>query len=359
MAYRKPTFRSLKKQKASPAAVSAAVLSLPSTPNTLAQTLKAQRARALAARQEYNLALNADEKLEKRRVMLAEGQKLAQLVQNARTKKSRADHKVRGVITVTPEQAKAEIGSLNAKLVALRATIDMLKKKHVKRQLAVALAQEAVLLHRIKLLQKGYDTVHAHPLGPSPLAHSRPQLALPSVYDVPSPGTTAFIIRMLASRVPKKSEDSIVFVQRLRPYVQRALVRYLKLLELGRDTTTAIKESVDATLTYDVEALEEEAAAGGTVADEVAEAMDAAIFPVEENLQSAAEDFSDLSQAVPTEEEVDELIVEAEGLETDMESLPPEDVDKLLAAEVPGSKPWYMNPIVWAAAAATALLLRR
>lgn len=343
---------------------------LPKTQRSLAEDIYQQRRLVTQLRDQLPQSRSADQ-LSLRRRIAQESRKLAELIASGRLKQSRAKKGLpAGTRKISPEDLKKAKAAVELQLSETKKGLKTSSKLSHRGPLEIrgqALAagralttRKALLDRRLVLLKQGLDIVPARRLAPADVGKQRATLSVPALYTVPTPGHAALTIRLLATQVPRKANETPdEFLTRLRTYTQRSLVRLVnKRARAGLSAASAIQLSVAETLRDDTEAIEAEARAGGVVADPIAETMDIAIIPVEEQLQAAVEDLAPLApSAPPSMEETDLLLVEAESTEAELKQAPEEPMDKIRAGVLDDVTPWYQNPAVWVGGLVVAGLL--
>lgn len=312
---------------------------LPKSKRQLAHRLARQRAKVLKLRNELQQAKNPIQKAKAKRDLLHETALLRRMTEGA--KKSWQP----GGPTedLSPAQVKARTLVVRKQLSHVDNAISKLnrlarkaKKGARLRQIGIQHqmlgARKRLLTHRLDLLSAGKDLERAPRVHPSQVGIQRVKLDLPSVYEVPQPGETIVLLRMIAGSLRRNAgESDKMFRSRLRAYTRRALVRFLAKRK-HMNANDALVSAAQETIQVDSPAIEAEADAGGFVSDPVAEAVDALIEPVSEELNAAVVDIQpEVSESPVSEEDVEPLLSEAEAVESDLASSPPEVQDALEA----------------------------
>jgi len=242
---------------------------------------------------------------------------------------------------LSPEQARARSVALNHELAATSRAILLLEarmkkaKAELRHQLVLRrnmlATRKGLLQHRLGLLRGGVDLEQPVWLHPAKVAVQRHRLALPSLYNVPSPSETTEILRSVGSRVGRRQgESDRAFRDRLKAYAKRALVRYIMARSSG---TPQIASVVDETIATDAPAIEAEADAGGVVPDPVADAMTSVVdAPESVEALTAMVAPSDAAVAAVTPEMVDQVVMVAEAAELQGGSEPPITVESEIEA---------------------------
>jgi len=283
-----------------------------------------------------------------------EVKELASLVAVARAKKGRALRGgISGVEKVGPDQVKIRLRASRAQLAAVNAELKTLHKraknkkgpklvrKHRQARIQVLSAKRVHLKRRIGLLKRGLDFERAVRLHPSRVAIQRRKLVLPRAWSVPNHSDVAVLIRLLGTQVPRLSrESSRAYVQRLRAYTQRSLLRLINLRASNVTGPSSITQAVEATIVEDGPALNSESEAGGVAIDPMAEGMDDLIQPVSDQLEAVEEDYhAEFPAGDPTPEELDQILAFAEEAEAEARTAPKDASDEmeedLLAADEP------------------------
>jgi hypothetical protein len=281
---------------------------------------------------------------------------LAAAVGTANKKRNRARRGgMAGVVKIRAEDARSRISSTRVELAKADALLKALKKakKAKKGGTVVQLRNKSRaqlvsikrlhLRRRIGLLKRRLDFARPVRIHPSRVPIQRVKLTLPPVWSVPSHADITVLIRLLGSQVKRLPDESDPqFVQRLRAYSQRALIRFINLRSSRVTGPTAIRKAAEATLAVDAPALDAESEAGGVAADDTAEAVDNLIQPVSDQLEAAAEDMqTEIPSGEITPEELEELLLAASEAEADAAVAPVEPADEvgedLLAADMPFS----------------------
>ncbi len=195
-------------------------------------------------------------------------------------------------------------------------------------------------------------------------------MALPRMFKAPDRAEAATAVRLIASNRPRKVDESDdQYRATLKAYLKRALLR--KIHKQHLDQGTAIAEGVNEALTEDGAAIEQAAKLGGVPADELGNAVDAAVQDSAEEIEQAVIDFQPSASAVikrglarrqarlAAEEALQESAQESAALAAEGE----EPLDALIAPDtsVIAQKPFYMKKefLIAAAVAAAALLVLR
>jgi hypothetical protein len=284
----------------------------------------------------------------------AEIKQLAAAVHVANKKRDRARRGgMTGVEKVTAAQAKSRFSGTKLELAKTDKLLKALtSKKALKRggpavqqrnkaRVQLLIIKKLHLQRRHGLLKRGLDFERPVRLHPSRVPIQRVKLTLPAAWSVPSHADITVLIRLLGSQVKRLPHESDRrFVQRLRAYSQRALIRFVNLRATHITGPTAIRQAAEATIAEDGPALNAESEAGGVVADPTAEAVDNLIQPVSDQLDAAAEDMqSEIPAGEPTHEELEKILGAASEAEADAAGAPIEPADEmeedLIAADEP------------------------
>ncbi len=279
---------------------------------------------------------------------------LAALVGVSHAKKKRALRGgISGVEKVGSTQVKTRLRASRAQLATVNEELKTLHKraknkkgpklmkKHRQANIQVLSAKRVHLKRRIGLLKRGLDFERAVRLHPSRVAIQRRKLVLPRAWSVPNHADVTVLIRLLGTQVPRLSHESgRAYVQRLRAYTQRSLLRLINLRASNVTGSPAITQAAEATIAEDGPALDSESEAGGVVIDAMAEGMDDIIQPVSDQLEAVEEDYqTEIPAGDPTPEELDQILAFAEEAEAEAMTAPIEASDEmeedLLAADEP------------------------
>lgn len=322
----------------------AAAALLPKSRRQVGKKIGLKRREVIQLIQAASSASNTAERAQIQKQVEEEVKKLAGLVAVAHKKKKRAfSGGSAGVVQITPEQAKTRLAQVQANLAETEKGLKVLAAKQAVKKgppavlkkrrdrIQVLRIKKAKLLRRVLLLQKNLDFARPIKIHPSRVAIQRRPLGLPRAWAVPSAADTTVIIRLLGTQVKRlPGENDTLFLQRLRAFTQRALIRFVNTKTAGLESAAAVRQAVEATLVEDAPALNAEAEAGGVVIDPVAESMDTVIQPVAEQLETAAEDTQvEVPAGSPSPQEVDQVLQAAEEAEVDAAQAPPEPADEI------------------------------
>lgn len=228
----------------------------------------------------------------------------------------------------------------------------------------------ASLKYRLSLLRKGLAVQDSKVIDSHDLQHQLTPMALPRMFKAPDRAEAATAVRLIASNRPRKVDESDdQYRATLKAYLKRALLR--KIHKQHLDQGTAIVEGVNEALAEDGAAIEQAAKLGGVPADELGNAVDAAVQDSAEEIEQAVIDFQPSASAVikrglarrqarlAAEEALQESAQESAALAAEGE----EPLDALIAPDtsVIAQKPFYMKKefLIAAAVAAAALLVLR
>ena len=233
----------------------------------------------------------------------------------------------------------------------------------------------ASLKYRLRLLQKGLAAHDSRVIDSHDLQHQLTRLSLPRMFKAPDRGEAGAAIRLIASNRPRQAHESEdQYRATLKAYLKRALLRSIHKQHL--DQGTAIAEGVSEALQEDGAAIEQAAKLGGVPADELGNAVDAAVQDSAAEIEQAVIDFQpDASSVVrqglarrhakqAAEEALQQAAEESMALAAEGEEQP---LDQLVTLSSDGSvdavvaKPFYMKKefLIAAAVAAAALLVLR
>jgi hypothetical protein len=242
-------------------------------------------------------------------------------------------------------------------------------------RLTVLHATIASLKYRLRLLQKGLAAHDSRVIDSHDLQHQLTRLSLPRMFKAPDRGEAGAAIRLIASNRPRRAHESEdQYRATLKAYLKRALLRSIHKQHLNQGT--AIAEGVSEALQEDGAAIEQAAKLGGVPADELGNAVDAAVQDSAAEIEQAVIDFQpDASSVVrqglvrrhakqAAEEALEQAAQESMALAAEGEEQP---LDQLVTLSSDGSvaavvaKPFYMKKefLIAAAVAAAALLVLR
>lgn len=225
----------------------------------------------------------------------------------------------------------------------------------------------ASLTYRLKLLRKGLTTIDAKVVDSHDLPHQLKRLSLPRMFKAPDEEEAAVAVRLIASRRPRRvSESEDQYRATLKAYLKRALLRKIHKQHIPH--ATAIVEGVNEAIDEDGAAIEQAAKLGGVPADELGNAVDAAVQSSAEEIEKAVIDFqpaaSEVVQkglakrqaALDAAAALNEAAQESAALEA--EGVEDEPLDLVAEGKV---QPFYMKKefLIPAAIAAAALLVLR
>lgn len=287
----------------------------------LAAQIKMQRSAVLAAKREvFNAPSPAAKALAQTR-LLEQAKRLAVLVPGKRRKTS-------ALIAISPALSKVELAKEQAKIRSIQAQIAKLTSQHGTVQPAAMIRQvqlnhlhaqlEAAQL-RTRRLSRGVVRRKPQRLPPHSIPVPRPHVHIPHGVPVaPSPLSVQQGLANLIPALPKKpGESAEAYRNRLEAYLQRLIARLVALLADGQDESTALEKATTQTLTEDQSALESEAKAGGVAPDPAADAVaDVVEGAAGQALDTIEEQVAQSDSA--TTDDVDELIVQAEGAEAQL-----------------------------------------
>lgn len=246
-------------------------------------------------------------------------------------------------------QVATSIKQMDSGLQSLATQVAKAPSAALRAQLATKLqagkAARGVAVERYKLLRQGEDltpikyvntatklkTIDISPLFVQARKNPAEGSGLPTV----DPMLRRVMIRYLASKLPRrKGEARCDFVERLRMYAKRTLVRYLANHANGMEQTAAAEDAVVDTLTEDAAALEEAASAGGQPADA---SMDAVSPLVDEMATDVEQATTDLAPETAANSPASDYVAPSVGEEitaSSNEALDPAFVDAQLAASI-------------------------
>ena len=242
-------------------------------------------------------------------------------------------------------------------------------------RLTVLHATIASLKYRLRLLRKGLAAQDSRVIDSHDLHYQLTRLSLPRMFKAPDSSEAGAAVRLIASSRPRQAHESEdQYRATLKAYLKRALLRSIHKQHL--DQGTAIAEGVSEALQEDGAAIEQAAKLGGVPADELGNAVDAAVQSSAESIEQAVIDFQpDASSVVrqglarrhakqAAEEALQQAAEESMALAAEGEEQP---LDQLVTLSSDGSvavvaaKPFYMKKefLIAAAVAAAALLVLR
>lgn len=318
----------------------AALRLMPKSKRQLARRLARQRQIVLQLRRQLDQAEDPASRAFAERRLKEEAGKLRRMLRGA--KKRRLRRPQPRIQTLDAYQARARQVAITRELSAIDKTLGRLARlsrkgarRAVRRQLRIQYqmlkARQKLLIHRLRLLEHGKDLEQAPRVHPSRLPIQRAKLGLPRTYSAPQPGEVIVALRLLASSLKRHSgESDRRFRFRLRAYLQRALVRYLH-KKHQMSANQALVQSVEETVEVDSPAIEAEVEQGAFAADPAAEAVDAMIEPVADELVRVTDDIQPPVGATPVQsvEEVDALLAESGELAEELGESPAEVQDQL------------------------------
>lgn len=289
-----------------------------------------QRNVVLQLATQLDQAATSEDKLRLQDQLRTESNKLARMVAGARRKIARRGHSL-PVEAVTPEQAAARksnvvqrLHDVNVEIAQISILWEKNKGNHAVRQSLrlkyQLLLTERVHLHRrLVLLRHGKDYVQPRWLSPMHVRVWRKKLGLPVSYPTPSVTETDSLIRLLATRIERRKEDTDqTFRERLLSYVRRALVRWAHYRSRGAPPDASVAQAAMETIQEDSPAIEAEADAGGTIQDPAADVFIPMVEsePVQEQVDTVVED---IQPTIIQNSDPAEVVIEAEALAYELE----------------------------------------
>ncbi len=235
-------------------------------------------------------------------------------------------------------QVAASLKKMDTDLQALDGQVRQASSPALRAQLMTKLqvgkSARGTLVQRFKLLRQGEDLTPinyvqtSQKLKPVGLTLTGEPLTV-------DPVLRRVMIRYLASKLPRRpGESRCDFVERLRMYTKRTLVRYLAAQAQGMEAAAAAEAAVVDTLTQDAPVMEEAVAAGGQPADTGMDAVSHLVDAMETDVEQATTDLApETASASPISDYVSPSVGE-EILASSSEALDPAFVNAQLDASI-------------------------
>jgi hypothetical protein len=322
----------------------AAARLLPRSKRMMAERLADQRDVVLGLRLRWAAAATPVEKAALSRKLGAELIKLRRLTDA--TKLSALD--TPGVMRITPFAAQALITAIIGEIRQVEAALAGNGIKAFPLRRTRLQVRRRFLRKRLRLLRTGFDIERPVRLAPHLIKIPRVALVLPEDYELPTAAETATLTRLVGlALVRRPGEPQKQFRDRLRAYVQRALVRFV-LFRRRLKAEQAIPAAIEETVRVDAPALEAEVTAGGIAADPVAEQMEPVTMETADTIATVAIDLQPPVPAEtikePTAAEVDQAVVQASVVADDLANAPVEPADQAAALLLDDSPPEPEQP---------------